>query len=236
MFEAFEKLPAFPGDPFFTLEPMAAGRVVNTPDTSSPPSMEELLTAARRPQEIFDFFELEDCYGQLPLLVLKTPDIYSAGFCYTADEYPALDEGAITALVAINPGRVPDGLTLRDIFLHEVAHVYTGEGHGFDFLSVLNAVRIRAGLKPSTDPYDVRDGLGFSMCSEQLNMDHRLAVELCSLVGLRLTDDMRSSQSALWGYISYSHLIEGVIEPQMTRDQILEAVKQKLSRTEFGST
>jgi len=78
-----------------------------------------------------------------------------AGFCYTADEYPELSPNSI---VVINPDHLPAHLSLVDLFLHESAHIFTnGESHSWIFLVMLNVMRLRCGLDPSTDPYDWRD-------------------------------------------------------------------------------
>ena len=78
-----------------------------------------------------------------------------AGCCYTADEYPELSPNSI---LVINPDVMPAHLSLVDVFLHEAAHTFTnGEWHTWTFLVMLDVMRLRCGLGPSTDPYDWRD-------------------------------------------------------------------------------
>lgn len=179
----FNDLLPFTGDPFFALEPGAEKYV---DDAIPSGNLEELLRVAKRPLQIDELRGLEAVYDTFPILVVRAPDIQEAGICYMADEYDILESYGVSALLALNPDRFEGSNTVRDLFIHELTHVVTGELHGWDFLCALNAFRCHCGLNPSFDPYDIRDGFE-DMLPDDLANDVELAQRWCARVGMELS-------------------------------------------------
>lgn len=108
------------------------------------------------------------------------------GFCYRPDEYRALGG---TLLVAINDAVIPEGHSLTEILLHEVAHsASVSADHDWHFLVHLNLLRMEVGFGPTMDEYDCRDEVCFYGISpsEVLRLAAETAKDLRSKCDLQI--------------------------------------------------
>ncbi len=158
MTRSFLKLPALEFSPAWALtseDERAFVRADDHPD--GPQSLAELLPYLQHATQTTEFSMQAKALGLSQVLVGRGQAWIGgeSGFCYTPDEYPELSPHSI---VMIDPDHMPAHLSLVDLFLHEAAHIFTnGEAHSWPFLVMLNVMRIRCGLGPSTDSYDWRD-------------------------------------------------------------------------------
>lgn len=158
MMRSFLDLPILEYSPAWALTPEDGRAFVRADDhPDGPQSLAELSQYLQYATETTEFSHQARTLGLEDVLVGRGQAWIGgeSGFCYTADEYPELGPQSI---VMINPDRMPANLSLVDLFLHEAAHIYTnGEQHSWTFLVMLNVMRLRCGLDPSTDSYDWRD-------------------------------------------------------------------------------
>ncbi|MBL0039620.1 MAG: hypothetical protein IPP28_00925 [Xanthomonadales bacterium] len=192
---SFYGLPGIPGDPFFLLE-AKAGKY-NLPESGSATEHEfsSLMGLVADPRLIDEF----QCF--LPLIrgmsgwVAFAPDISELGFCYRSEDYPVLGAHGISWLLVLRPGDRFGQPGLKDLFAHELAHLYAGEGHGVAFAIALNAIRSRCGLPPTTDPYDVQEAFGeFDFDIDPVEAA-KIAPNWCADIGFALaaSDDLAST-------------------------------------------
>ena len=153
---SFFALPGIPGDPFFSLEAKAKNYCLPEPGSDTATDFATLQEMVADPSSIEEF----QCF--LPLIhnmsgrVGFAPEIREFGVYYGSDVYPVLEAHGIGWLLVLRPGNGPGEPGLKDLFAHELAHLYAGEGHGVAFAIALNAIRYRCGMPPTTDPYDLK--------------------------------------------------------------------------------
>jgi hypothetical protein len=108
------------------------------------------------------------------------------GFCYRPDEHCALDGNL---LITLDDMVLPSGLSLQEVFLHEVAHISSvGAEHDWHFLLFLNLLRMEMGFGPTTDAYDCQDEVSCYGISapEVLRLAAETAADLRSRFDLRI--------------------------------------------------
>jgi len=158
MTRSFLDLPVLKHSPAWALSSEDERRFVRADDRpGGPQSLAELSPYLEYANDVTEFSKHAQTLGLDNVLVgIGRAWIGDeSGFCYRADEFPELRPDSI---VVINPDHMPAHVTLVDLFLHEVAHIYTnGDEHSWTFLVMLNVMRLRCGLGPSLDSYDWRD-------------------------------------------------------------------------------
>lgn len=151
-------LPLLQHSPAWALMSDDERQFVRTEDwLDGPQSFEELLPYLEYATELTEFSAHAQSLGLSNVLVGRGKAWLGteAGFCYSSNEYPELSPNSI---FVIAPNHKPPHLSLVDIFIHEAAHLFTnGESHSWNFLVMLNVMRLRCGLNPSADPYDWGD-------------------------------------------------------------------------------
>jgi hypothetical protein len=191
----FSDLLPIPGDPYFSLEPMAAKYVARNPgEAAIEVSFFELMERSSDPSDVVELSVLSHAVGRLPLRVARAPDVPELGFCYCADEYPILEQEGLWCLILLNPSPA-HAISVADLFLHELAHVFRGEEHDWSFLCILNGLRTRCGLPPSIDPYDVREGADSLDLPLQLQANDALIQTWRGQIGRRLAEAPNFPQS-----------------------------------------
>ncbi len=184
----FDELLPIPGDPFFSLEPMAARYTERAPGTLCVEvSFPELLARAEKPSKIRELAPCQGVVRDLAVRVARAPDISEMGFCYLADEYFLLEQEGVACLIVLNPDENHE-LSVLDLFLHELTHFFRGEPHDWLFLCALSSLRVRCGLPPSFDAYDMRDGVEFLDLPDDIQRDAPLIQQWCNSLGQRLAE------------------------------------------------
>lgn len=183
---SFNDLPQIPGDPFFALEPRARKYVAQDVGDACPVSLDELLDLMAPPHEISELQIFAPLIRHKRGRVGHAADISEFGVCYSATNYPDLEDRDVHWFFALRPSGEPGDPSLVDLFAHELTHVYVGEGHGFAFMIGLCAIRHAAGLDPSSDQYDIHDG--FDEVDNELDPDELATTgpEWCASVGKML--------------------------------------------------
>jgi hypothetical protein len=167
---SFIELPAWPQDPNYLLESDAIDGAID--EMCAVGGRFNLRMASIDPREISDFADIAGKLDLQCLHVIRVEDDRDVPvFFYRSEDYEFL--GSVS-LVAINDAAVPQGLSLQDLFLHAVAHFFTGaREHDLRFLVCLNLLRAECGFAESGNVYDC--GTTYRSSEEAKEALHRAA-------------------------------------------------------------
>lgn len=121
-------------------------------------SLADVLAALGAPDQLVEFSEIARHLrlgSQFKVLRVAAWG-EECGFAYIPGVNSRLED---TYVVALDERKIPSGLSLQELFLHELAHGQTasGEQHDWQFVVALNLLRARCGYGPTKDSYDCRD-------------------------------------------------------------------------------
>lgn len=218
---AIEKVRTFSCDPLFALDPLAAKHMVGRLEDGLTPSVDELISCVHAPNDIKELSGLHAACGDMRIGIVITPTLDVAGLCYSSDEYEILADYGLSALLALNPSLLGGQLSVCDLFLHELAHIFTGELHGWRFLCVLNSLRIRCGLSPSSDPYDGRDGFEGTRLPDTIKADADLLQKWCARIGTALAGSSCSFSSVTGALTECERILDAMDQEAATPEAML---------------
>lgn len=195
--KSFFKLDRFDDAVPFLLESFElrhSERAVLGPDAlSTTLTIESLRAGWLHPAEITEFAEIAT---RLPLdgvRVIRAPGfVGECGYSYLPDEYRVLQG---IHLIALDDLLLPENLSLKEVFLHEVAHSRSRSApHDWQFVVYLNLLRLEVGLGPTMDEYDCQDDASIYAVSssEILHQAAQTAVELRARFDLKMAASLVS--------------------------------------------
>lgn len=194
----FESMLPYPGDTtdiISALYPIPARlKSKIKPEKSIDP---EVLFSCWYPANQIEVFSGLKDTGSFRIHCVCAPNIDALGYCYMEDDSEIMNDHGIDAVIALNPACIDAGLSLVDLYLHELAHLYcNNEDHDWKFATILNALRISNGLGPTVDEYDCRDSLATLSSDDHVRTAENLKIanELAEFLGARLArepDDLR---------------------------------------------
>ena len=172
-------------------------RIADLDDPSTLPTMEELLLHMAEPRDIREFATFARVLPR-QMWVVRTELVDGClGQLFSTDEIPNLINYDIQWIIALRPTSTSAPISIQEVFLHEVAHWFSGAGemHDWRFLCSLNVLRHAFGFAPSHDPYDFRDGFADFEFSERIPNIEAVGLDWCAKIGALLTPDRFTSRS-----------------------------------------